>query len=141
MEDQNQLPVEQPAPAGVSLTLSDIVQPLYRTKGWMRLIGVMMIIGGVLQCLSCIGLIYGWLPIWMGILLLNAATAIEQAHDLQDAGQIVVAQQKLALYLKIMGVLMLLGIVMSLVALLLMFIAPAILQPLIERFSDFQIPR
>lgn len=118
------------------LTLTDIVLPLYRCRGWMRLAGVMMLIGGILQCLTIIGLLYGWLPIWMGILLLNAASAIEQAHDRQDAGQIVIAQQKLAAYLKITGFLLLSGILMALLAILIMVLAPAFLLPLLEQFGE-----
>lgn len=121
-----------------NLTLTDIVQPLYNVKSWLRLVGVLMMIGGILQCLTCIGLLYGWLPIWMGVLLMSTAKAIELAHDTQDASQIVVAQQKLALYFKIMGVLVLLGVVMTLAFMLLMFVAPVVLEPLVERLQGMQ---
>lgn len=126
------------APDNNQPTLNDLVLPLYNVKGWMRLIGVMLIIGGIMQCLTCVGVIIGWLPIWMGVTMMGAATAIQSAHDLQDTRQIVMAQRKLALYLKITGVLLLAWLLLSAVMMFMMLILPRFIQPLLERLPDFQ---
>ena len=50
--------------------------PLYNAKGWMKFVGVLSIIYGVLVALSIIGILIAWLPIWIGILLFQSASAV-----------------------------------------------------------------
>ncbi|WKE65799.1 DUF5362 domain-containing protein [Gallaecimonas kandeliae] len=90
--------------------VSRLSLPLFQARGWLRLVGVMAIIGGVAQALSIVGLLVAWLPIWMGVLLFQSAGALEGAQlgseqAMQDA------MAKLKTYFTIMGILTLIGII------------------------------
>jgi len=95
-------------PAGVVRELSI---PLYQCKGWIKLVGVMFIIGGALYALTIIGVIIAWLPIWQGILLLQSAGAAEQAYQSGNRNAMIRSLSKLKTYFIIMGVLTLIGII------------------------------
>ncbi|WP_341502675.1 DUF5362 domain-containing protein [Gallaecimonas sp. GXIMD4217] len=99
--------------------VKDISTPLFQAKGWMKLLGVMSIIGGVLTGLTIVGLVIAWLPIWMGVLLFQSAGALEAA---QHNGSPEVASQamaKLKTYFTIMGVFTLIAIILNVVLMLL----------------------
>src|SRR5690606_20838927 len=61
-----------------------IMRPLTDGKLWMKLLAVMMIITGALQVLTIIGILWAWLPIWLGVLLFQSASAAEQASASGD---------------------------------------------------------
>ena len=56
--------------------IKEISLPIYQSKGWMKLIGVLSIVWGVLSALTIVGLLIAWLPIWMGVVLYQSASAI-----------------------------------------------------------------
>jgi len=90
--------------------------PLYNCKGWMKLVGVMAIISGVLQALTIIGIIFAWLPIWTGILLFQSANAIAEAYEGDNEAAMTRSLSKLKTYFIIMGILTLIGIVVAVLA-------------------------
>ena len=91
--------------------IKEISSPLYNCKGWMKLLGVMSIIGGALQVLTIFGIIIAWLPIWTGILLFQSASAIQQAHEADSRDAMGRSLSKLRTYFIITGVLTLIGII------------------------------
>jgi uncharacterized membrane protein len=91
--------------------IREISFPLYNCKGWMKLLGVMSIIGGALYVLTIFGIIIAWLPIWTGILLFQSASAIQQAHETDSKDAMTRSLSKLKTYFIIMGVLTLIGII------------------------------
>ena len=93
--------------------VKDISLPIYNAKFWMKLIGVVMIIYGVLVALSIVGLIVAWLPIWIGVLLFQAAGAIDVAYNQGDQEAAIRAMDKLKVYFIINGVLLLIGILFA----------------------------
>ncbi|WP_298635653.1 DUF5362 family protein [uncultured Umboniibacter sp.] len=93
------------------MDLQALSSPLYSARGWLKFIGVMFIINGVLTALSVVGIIFAWVPIWLGILLFQIAGASEQAYLTQSEGEFLKSQTKLKTYFTITGVLMLIGLV------------------------------
>lgn len=93
--------------------IKDICLPLFNAKFWMKLIGVVMIIYGVLVALSIIGLLIAWLPIWIGVLLFQSANAIDAAYNQADQAAAVRAMDRLKVYFIINGVLMLIMIILG----------------------------
>ncbi len=85
--------------------------PLYQAKGWMKLLGVLSIIYGILIIFSIWGILICWLPIWMGVLLNKSANAIEIAQRHGDSIQFQLALDKLKTYFTIQGVLALIGLI------------------------------
>ena len=91
--------------------VKELCIPLYQCKGWMKLVGVMSIIGGALQALTLVGIPIAWLPIWTGILLIQAAGAIEQAYLGESQAAMTRSLSKLKTYFIIMGVLTLITLI------------------------------
>lgn len=104
------------------------MQPLYEASGWMSFLGWLMIIYGILQCLSIIGVIVGWLPIWIGIVLKGSADRLKSGFVSGDTAQLYDSSRQLATYFTIMGVLALIGLLLTALVItiyIVMFIALA----------------
>ena len=87
--------------------IKELSLPLFQVKGWMKLLGIVMIVYGIIMALTIVGIIVAWLPIWLGILLFQAATAAESAQITGDKNQFMASLMKLKTYFIINGVLML----------------------------------
>ena len=96
-----------------SALVRDLSMPLAAGKGWMKFLGIMFIIQGVFTALTIVGILIAWLPIWLGILLNQSATAIERAQTSGDEGAMRMSLDKLRTFFAIQGVLMLIGIIMG----------------------------
>ena len=87
--------------------------PLYNNKGWIKFFGIMNIIYGILAAVSIVGIIFAWLPIWMGVLINGAANNIEKAYLLGDQRAMIEAQRKLSTYFVINAILVLVAIIFT----------------------------
>lgn len=94
-------------------TVRDISGILFSMKGWLKFIGIIMIIGGVLTALSLVGIIVAWVPIWMGVVLFSASNKIEMAFHSGDKQQLMEACSKLKTYFTIQGFMLILSIAIS----------------------------
>lgn len=79
----------------------------------MKLLGVLSIIWGVMIALSIVGILVAWLPIWLGILLFQSASAVERAHLQGDEAGLIEALGKLKTYFTIAGVLAVIGLIVA----------------------------
>jgi hypothetical protein len=98
-------------------SIQDLSQPLASGKGWMKFVGIVFIIQGALTALTLVGIIIAWLPIWIGVLVMQSAGAIERAQLSGDAVALKEALAKLRTYFVIQGVLILVGIILWVLAL------------------------
>jgi hypothetical protein len=112
-----------------------IMRPLTDGKYWMKLLGIMMIISGALQVLSVIGILWAWVPIWLGVLLFQAANASELASNAGDAQAAARAADKLRLFFMIQGILMLIALVI--IGLVMVFGGFAMLAGLASGMGNF----
>jgi hypothetical protein len=96
--------------ATASHSINDLCQPLASGKGWMKFVGIMSIIQGVFTALSIVGILIAWLPIWIGVLIMQSAGALERAQLSGDAYALKECLTKLRTYFVIQGVLYLVGI-------------------------------
>jgi len=108
-------PVAQPKPRE-AVILNQIQQVSNGMTGWLKFLGIVNIISGALTALSLWGIIIAWLPIWLGVLLLQAATRITNARFANNEGELVQMMDKLRLYFVIQGVLIIVSIVVAIVA-------------------------
>jgi hypothetical protein len=90
--------------------IKEVSTPIYMARGWMKLLGVLNIIGGVLAALTIVGIIIAWLPIWLGVILYQAGSSSEQAYFNGDKFSLTKSLNQLKLYFTISGVLALIGI-------------------------------
>ena len=91
-------------------SVSPILKPLYAAKGWIMLLGILNIIVGAIQCLTCIGIIIGWLPIWLGFLFINSAKSLDAAYRRRDPQSARAALVNIATIFKIYGVLVIISL-------------------------------
>lgn len=113
MEDQN-----LPNASGDQNLIKEISLPIFQSKTWLKLLGVVMIIMGIIQAISIFGIIICWLPIWLGVLLFQSASAIENAQFTGNKAELLKSLNKLKMYFMINGILMLLILIFIGVAML-----------------------
>ncbi len=94
--------------------VTQLSAPLYSAKGWMKFIGILLIVMGVMYALSIVGIIFAWIPIWLGILVTGAANKMDMAYRTGDKYSFIEAQKKVGLYFTIYGVLILIGLILTL---------------------------
>ena len=92
-------------------TVSRVIAPLDAAAGWMKLIGTVSIIYGVLMALSIVGLLIAWLPIWIGVLTRKAATRAQLAYASGDENAAIESTDSLRIIFKIQGILLLIGLI------------------------------
>ena len=85
---------------------------------WLKFIGVMMIIYGALICLTIVGILFAWLPIWMGILLFQAGNAAKDSQMMDNPALMVEMMKKLKTFFIINGVVLIIGLLFMVFALL-----------------------
>lgn len=81
--------------------------------GWLKFIGIVLIIMGALVALSIVGIIIAWLPIWLGILLLQAGNKADSANMTKNPAELVLMMDKLRLFFVIYGVLIIVYIAIT----------------------------
>jgi hypothetical protein len=100
------------APQGDEL-VKDLSRHLYQAKGWMKLLGVLSIIQGVLMIFSIWGILLCWLPIWIGVVLHRAAGRVEMAYLGGDRSAMREGTEQLQRFFTINGVLALIYVVIT----------------------------
>ncbi|MGP1345926.1 MAG: DUF5362 family protein [Phycisphaerales bacterium] len=83
------------------------MRALVDTSGWLKFIGVLAIINGVLTALTIFGIVIAWLPIWIGVLLYKAGSSFFIARESEDAGMASRGAESLASAIKIVAITML----------------------------------
>jgi hypothetical protein len=91
--------------------IKDASQPLYESRNWLKLLGIVTIIQGALAALTLVGIIVAWLPIWMGILLIQAANGADLAGQTGVSSELKKALGSLKTYFIINGVMVLIGLI------------------------------
>jgi len=91
--------------------IRNISSPLYEVLNWMKFVGISSVASGVLSIFSLIGIVYAWLPIWMGVLLYKAANEVDIAHTTKNEQALKAALKSLKTYFVINGVLLILSFV------------------------------
>ncbi len=93
-------------------SVRSLIEPVYRGKFWMQLLGVMLIISGILTALSIAGILVAWIPIWAGIVLMQSAGAVHRAYTSDQPTEMRYAMGKLRVYFTIFGVLLMIYLVL-----------------------------
>lgn len=94
--------------------------PIYQSKGWMKLLGVVLILQGVLMIFTLLGIVLCWLPIWLGVLLFKAASLAETAQLGGQKQALVESLSNIKMYFVINGILTLIFLIIAGLTLLIM---------------------
>jgi hypothetical protein len=112
-----------PAPQDARM-VQELSVPIYQARSWLKFLGVMSIIGGVVQALSIVGIFIAWAPIWMGVLMFQAGSSIESAGQFGDKFSFLRSLGNLKTYFVLQGVLTLVAIILVVTMLCIMFVLP-----------------
>jgi len=93
--------------------IQELNLPLYQAKGWMKLLGVLSFIYGVLSIFTIVGILFCWLPIWVGLLLFKAGSEAELAQTTGDKVHLLEALNKIKTFITIYGVIALIGLILG----------------------------
>lgn len=113
MDDSSHAPVAPSRP----LDALDVLQPLFAVHSGLRFLAGLAIAAGVLNCLTIVGLLYGWIPIWIGTLLWRTADRLERGRRSGNADELREGLRSLATAIRIKVALALVAIVLTLVLL------------------------
>ncbi len=108
----NETPVQSAQPAPDVSRLGIIAS---QGAGWMKFLGVVSILEGVLAALSVFGILFAWLPIWLGVLLFRASEDAQMASQGQ-VSRLEPLLGRLNKYFMIQGIVTLLGVVAGVIA-------------------------
>lgn len=101
------------------VALDDDIRVVSRDmSGWLKLVGVVSIIMGVITALTLVGLLTAWLPIWQGILLLRAGNDLGSV-SIREREAVLSGLRHLKTYFIIQGVVVIIGIAFSMIVLFL----------------------
>ncbi|MEO0145805.1 MAG: DUF5362 family protein [candidate division WOR-3 bacterium] len=80
-------------------------------KGWLKFLGILTIIGGILSALSLIGILY----IWLGIVLYQAGSKAQQFLLSKSSDDLADFAGKIRTYFLVTGILALISIILAIV--------------------------
>ncbi len=83
--------------------------------GWVKFLGVITLISGIISALSIVGIIVAWVPIWLGVLLYQAGNRAEQAHLQNNPRELLIMLEKFRMYFMIQGILLIVMLGLSLI--------------------------
>ncbi len=78
---------------------------LHGMQPWLRFLGVLNLIMGVLEALTVIGLTVAWVNLWLGYLLYQAAGKAEEVRVMDPEEALVDFLEKLRRFFMILGLL------------------------------------
>ena len=112
-------PVVQEQPKEVRI-LNQIQGVSNNMTGWLKFLGIINIIQGAIAIISTfgIGIIIAWLPIWLGVLLLQAGSRITAARFSNNQEELITMMDKLRLYFIIQGVLIIVVLALAIIGFL-----------------------
>jgi hypothetical protein len=105
-----------PPPGGGQDLVKRLTVPVYQSRAWLYLLGICSVLSGLLAALTIFGIVVAWLPIWMGVLLMQAASAAERAQLTGNEPELRQALDKLKVYFVINGITTLLGLLFGVLA-------------------------
>lgn len=120
------IPTLQDASTQNVQVVRELSVPIYQAKGWLKFLGILSIISGIFQAISIAGILFAWLPIWMGVLMYQAGSNIESAAQFGDKFSFLRSMGNLKTYFVLQGVLTLLSILFFVSVLCILVVLPLV---------------
>lgn len=76
-------------------------------SGWLRFMGVVTVGAALPSILTIVGILFAWLPIWLGILLFQAGSSARRGSDEELIRMI----ERLRLYFIVQSVVIIVGLI------------------------------
>ncbi len=110
----------------------EISQPLANAASWMKFIGIMSIAYGVMMLFTVIGIVFAWLPIWLGVLLLRSAKGARKAYASGQEVPIKESLRNLNSYFTIHGVVIVIVMILTLLSIVIMLLFKTLAERILE---------
>ncbi len=86
------------------MDVQTLLASLIRNSIWLKILGIFLIVYGVIFCVTIIGLLFGWLPIWLGVLLFSSANRLDAVKEYDDPEDAVECIEKISRFFKISAI-------------------------------------
>lgn len=86
--------------------------------GWAKFVGIMFLITGCLQVLTVFGIVIAWVPIWMGVALLQAGAKAGEYAEKGDFASLEGLTGQLKTYFTITGIYFIVAFAVVIVAMI-----------------------
>lgn len=103
------------ATAGVDFTAQAIRENVRGSKGWLKFLGILSIIGGALYALTIVGIIFAWMPIWLGVLMVKAGGRAGEYAERGDPGSLAGYTKQISTLFKITGIVTIISMALGLI--------------------------
>jgi uncharacterized membrane protein HdeD (DUF308 family) len=80
------------------------------SKGWLKFLGILSIIAGGLYALTLVGIVVAWMPIWVGIIMVQAGSRAQEYAERGDPKALAGYTGKIKTLFAIMGILTLISL-------------------------------
>ncbi|MDP0495504.1 MAG: DUF5362 family protein [Verrucomicrobiota bacterium JB024] len=119
----------------VAIMLSE---PLAKTNFWLKFMAVLQFISGASAAMSLIGILYAWLPIWMGVVMWQAANRARDAVASGDLQTALAAQNKIKLLILIAGISTMVMLVLGVFAFFFfVLVAPGFMEQIQQQYQGY----
>lgn len=127
------------ANVNTDLTQQQMTASVRSMKGWLKFLGILSIIGGIFYALTLVGIVFAWLPIWLGVILNQAGSKAGEYVERGDSASLNAFLTKLRTYFTITGILVIvsfaLGLISGIIALALGALGAASLPELLKQLG------
>lgn len=93
-------------------TMARLAERARSMSGWLQFVGVVTLGAAIPSVLSIVGIVFAWLPIWLGVLLFQAGTAARRGTD----DELIRMIERLRLYFIVQSVVIIVALVVFAVA-------------------------
>lgn len=63
------------------MDVQTLLASLIKNSIWLKILGVFFIAYGVILCITIIGAVFGWLLLWLGVLLFSSAKRLDLVEE------------------------------------------------------------
>ena len=100
----------------LDLAISQLKQTAIAMSAWLKFLGIIAIVSGVVLALTFIGIVFAWLPIWLGVLLFQAGDKAHSAQYSEGLSAVVEMMNKLRAYFVIYAVVIIVWLAFSIMS-------------------------
>ncbi|MFP4458655.1 MAG: DUF5362 family protein [Candidatus Zixiibacteriota bacterium] len=97
-------------------SFNSISYEMEKLRPWLKFLGIVSIIYGALYAITIIGIIFAWIPIWLGILLLNSSKEADRLVSEQNFERMMPFIINIRKFFVITGVLFIISIAFGILA-------------------------
>lgn len=86
---------------------------LEQSAGWMKFLGIVQLIYGILTAITLVGILW----IWLGLVLIKASNNLRLAKD-GDEESLIEASQNLSTYFTVWGIIAIIGVAITVIVMI-----------------------